>query len=251
MAAGFVLWQVHDMYSKKNKKDAAISSRVREMEDKRQKRYDELLDNLEKRQNDLYDVLLENQKSSEERYQELIDKILNGINQPHILSSEENQRMTKIDEEIDIFLERTLAVCNASRVSLIKFHNGGNDMLGNSILKMSMSNEKCAAGVTHNIGSFQNQLRSFSTYLMKELNERGLCFIENVENVKNIDTSLYEYFNQTGTKSFFAIAIHNIKDNTVIGFISIEYTNCEYFDMKQVKHCLKDKQLKIEAVLNL
>ena len=130
------MWQVHDMYSRKNKKDAAVSSRVKEMEDKRQKRYDELLDNLEKKTDELYDVLVKNQESAEERYKQLLDKMLDSINQPHVLSSEENKRMTKIDEEIDIFLERTLAVCNASRVSLIKFHNGGNDMLGNSILKM-------------------------------------------------------------------------------------------------------------------
>lgn len=246
-----MLWQVHDMYVRKNKKDVSISSRVREMEDKRQKRYDELLDNLEEKTNDLYNILLENKNASEDRYQELIDRILNGINQPHVLSSEENKRMTKIDEEIDIFLERTLAICNASRVSLVKFHNGGNDMLGNSILKMSMSNEKCAAGVTHNISSFQNQLRSFSTFLIKELNEKGLCFIEDYENIKEIDTSLYEYLNQIGTKAYFAKAIRNIKDNTVIGFISIEYVNNEHIDIKQVKHCLNDKQLKIEAVLNL
>ena len=31
------------------------------MEDKRQKRYDELLDNLEKKTEDLYNILLENQ----------------------------------------------------------------------------------------------------------------------------------------------------------------------------------------------
>lgn len=239
------------MYVKKNKKDAAVSSRVKEMEDKRQKRYDELLDNLEKKSDNLYDILMESKNISEKKYQELIDKVLEGIKQPHILSSEENQRMTKIDEEIDVFLDRTLIACNASRVSLIKFHNGGNDMLGNSILKMSMSNEKCAAGVTHNISSFQNQLRSFSTFLIKELNEKGLCFIEDVENLKKIDTSLYDYFVQTGTKAYFAKAIHNIKDDVVIGFIGIGFVSNEHIDMEQVKHCLNDKQLKIEAVLNL
>ena len=105
------------------------------------------------------------------RYDKIIEQILEAVRQPHILTTEENNRMTKIDEEIDIFLEKTLVACNASRVSLIKYHNGGNDMLGNSILKMSMSNEKCAAGVFHILGSFQNQLRSFSTLLVKELNE--------------------------------------------------------------------------------
>ena len=159
--------------------------------------------------------------------------------------------MTKIDEEIDVFLEKTLVACNASRVSLIKYHNGGNDMLGNSILKMSMSNEKCAAGVIHILGSFQNQLRSFSTLLVKELNEKGICFIEDIENIKNIDNSIYQYLKQIGIKAKYTIAITNIKTNCVIGYMSIDFANNEHIDLEQVKHCLQDKKLKIEALLNL
>ena len=75
LCAGFVLWELHDMYINKKKKDVSVSSRVKEMEDKRQERYDELLDNLEKKTEDLYNILLENQKSTEKKYTELINKI--------------------------------------------------------------------------------------------------------------------------------------------------------------------------------
>ena len=44
LCAGFVLWQIKDMYDNKKKKDSSVSKRVVEMEDKRQRRYDELLD---------------------------------------------------------------------------------------------------------------------------------------------------------------------------------------------------------------
>lgn len=210
-----------------------------------------MLDDLQSKQNAFYDLLLENNRKMEDRYDKMIQQILEAIKQPHLLSEEENNRMTKIDEEIDSYLEKILNACDATRASLVKYHNGGNDMLGNSILKMSMSNEKCAAGIMHIQRNFQNQLRSFSTLLGKELNEKGICFIENVENVKNIDNSLYQYMKQVGIVAKYTTAITNTKTGVVIGYLSIDFGNNEHINLEQVKHCLNDKKLKIEALLNL
>lgn len=251
LCAGFVLWQIKDMYDNKKKKDSSVSKRVVEMEDKRQKRYDELLDNLEKKTNDLYTLLVEKEKQSEEKYQDLLNRFLEEVKKPHVLTEEENDRMTKIDAEIDSFLEKALETNNASRVHLVKYHNGGNDMLGNSILKMSMSNERCAAGVAHLSSGFQNQLRSAFTYWIKELNEEGYCYINDIENIKDIDTSLYQYMKQTGIKAKYGIAIRNTQTNCVVGYLCIDFLNKNDVNFEQVKHCLEDKKLRIEALLNL
>ena len=87
-----------------------------------------MLDDMQTKKNDFYNLLKENKKRSDERFDKIIEQIIETVKQPDILTTEENNRMTKIDEEIDIFLEKTLVACNASRVSLIKYHNGGNDM---------------------------------------------------------------------------------------------------------------------------
>ena len=258
VAAGFVMWQIYNYIKHRNDLDAKEIDKKQQQdkneiknEELKTDRYEKMLDDMQTKQNDFYNLLMENQKRSDERFDKIIEQIIETVKQPHILTTEENNRMTKIDEEIDIFLEKTLVACNASRVSLIKYHNGGNDMLGNSILKMSMSNEKCAAGIIHILGSFQNQLRSFSTLLVKELNEKGICFIEDIENIKNIDNSIYQYLKQIGIKAKYAIAITNIKTNCVIGYMSIDFASNEHIDIEQVKHCLQDKKLKIEALLNL
>lgn len=258
MAAGFVLWQVYTSIVNRNKED---KSKIKNQEKKdeqvlkedeaKSNRYEKMLDDINNRQDEFYKLLISKQEDSEKRYEKMLDEMIEMAKKPHVLTSEENQRMTKIDEEIDDFLEKTLIACDASRVCLVKYHNGGNDMLGNSILKMSMSNEKCAAGVIHTMSSFQNQLRSFSTFLMKELNEKGICFIEDVENLKSIDNSLYQYLKQIGIKAKYSIAIRNTKTNVVIGYFSIEYANNEHINIEQVKQCLKDKRLKIETLLNL
>lgn len=251
LAAGFVLWQIRDMYMTKKDKDKSVSSRVKEMEDKRQKRYDELLDNLEKKTDDLYNILLENQRETERKYEKLVEKILNDASKPHVLSEEENKRMTKIDEEINLFLEKALVSTKASRISLVKYHNGGNDMLGNSILKMSMSNEKCGAGVLHLMHAFQNQLRSAFTYWIKQLDDNGYCFVDDVETLENLDGSLYQYLKQAGVKATYAVAIKNTKTDNVIGFLVADYLSREDVNIEQIQHCLNDKKLKIEALLNL
>ena len=251
LCAGFVLWQIKDMYDNKKKKDASVSKRVMEMENKRQERYDELLDGLEKKADDLYTLLIEKEKKSEENFHEILNQFLEEVKKPHVLSEEENNRMTKIDEEIDLFLEKALEINNASRVHLVKYHNGGNDMLGNSILKMSMSNERCAAGVAHLSGTFQNQLRSAFAYWVKELNEQGYCFISDIEDIREQDTSLYQYMKQTGIKAKYGIAIRNTQTGCVIGYLCIDFLNKDDVNFEQVKHCLEDKKLKIEALLNL
>lgn len=251
LCAGFVLWQLHDMYTTKKNKDASVTSRVKEMENKRQMRYDKLLDDLQKKTDEYYDLLLEKQKESDRKYQELIEKILSAAQKPHLLTEEENSRMTKIDEEIDLFLEKALISSKASRVSLVKYHNGGNDMLGNSILKMSMSNEKCAAGVIHLLNNFQNQLRSAFAYWVKELGDKGYCFIEDVEDVKDLDNSIYQYMKQCGVKAKYGIAIKNTVTGSVIGYLCMDFSDKDDIDLEQIKHCLNDKKLKIEALLNL
>lgn len=251
LCAGFVLWEVHDLYMERKKKDASESLKNDKLEDKKEKRYDEMLDNLQEKTDELYNILLEGQKETDKRYQELVDKILNGIKQPHILSEEENNKMTKMDEEIDLLLGRALQASNASRVHLVKYHNGGNDMLGNSILKMSMSNEICAAGIEHITNSFQNQLRSSFSYWVKELNETGVCYIKDIEDIKSVDDSIYQYMEQTGVKAKFGIAIRNNITNIVIGYICMDFLNKADVNLEQITHCLDDKRKKIETLLNL
>lgn len=251
LCAGFVLWELHDMYVNKKHKDASVSKRVIEMENKRQARYDEMLDNLEKKTDDLYNLLVEKEKRADEKYDNLLHDFLNEMRKPHILTEEENDRMTKIDEDIDVLLEKALNANNASRVHLVKYHNGGNDMLGNSILKMSMSNEKCAAGVAHIMNSFQNQLRSAFTYWIKELNEKGYCYIEDAESMDGVDNSIYQYMKQTGVKAKYGIAIKNDKTGAVIGYLCIDFSSKDNVNIDQIESCLRDKKNKIETLLTI
>lgn len=251
LCAGFVLWLVRDMYIRHKKNASSMQSKIDEKEKENQKKDDEIIQSLQSKTDELYNIIIEYQKKTDERYQELVKQLLDSIHEPHILSDEENSRMTKIDMKIDELLERALESCQASRVHLVKYHNGGNDMLGNSILKMSMSNEKCSAGVIHILNSFQNQLRTSFAYWIKELNETNYCYIEDVEDIKDIDSSIYQYMKQTGIQAKYGAAIKNTQTDSVIGYLCIDFLNKNDANLDQIRHCLNDKKAKIETLLNL
>ena len=72
-----------------------------------------------------------------------------------------------------------------------------------------------------------------------------------VETLENLDGSLYQYLKQTGVKATYAVAIKNTKTDNVIGFLVADYLSREDVNIEQIQHCLNDKKLKIEALLNL
>lgn len=250
LSAGLILFFVWDMYHSKKTKEKQTTARVIKMEDGRQQQYEELIKNLQTKTEEFYSMLKRDRAEMEEKYDKLVQQIIEQIKVPHVLSKEENEKMTKIDDEINFFLDRVLQICKASRVCLIKYHNGGVDMNGNSILKMSITNEKCAAGVLPIQGNFQNQLRSAFAYWVKQLNDNGYCFIHNIDTIETVDNSMYQYMKQVGTKAKFGISIQS-RDKVPIGYLTIDFMSIDDINLEQVKHCLEDKKIKIETLMNL
>ena len=56
---------------------------------------------------------------------------------------------------------------------------------------------------------------------------------------------------QCGIKAKYGMAIKNTSTGSVIGYLCMDFINKNDIDIEQVKHCLNDKKLKIEALLNL
>ena len=56
---------------------------------------------------------------------------------------------------------------------------------------------------------------------------------------------------QCGVKAKYGIAIKNTVTGSVIGYLCMDFSDKDDIDLEQIKHCLNDKKLKIEALLNL
>lgn len=200
-------------------------------EDDKDTKLNELMDKVQK-QNDM-----------------LVQQIVSGVVK-HNLSDEQNSSLTKIEKEINQYLKEIQMKTNASRVSLVRYHNGNKGLDGLSFLKMSMTNECVRMGIQPIMHEFQNYFRSFLPYWSQQLDETGICYIDDVEDVKDLDNSLYGYLKTRGVQSKYGIALRNMSD-TVIGFICVEYLDKDCVNKDTVEECLRDKKLKIETLLNL
>jgi len=220
--------------------------------DKRDKQIDKNNKTQDDRYAELLNIILEQNKQNQEMLQkqlsELSSSVIKGVT-GHVLPDDENNSLSKIESDINDCLKRALNKTGSSRVCLVRFHNGGRDMNGLSFLKMSMTNESVKLGLSSLMPEFQNMFRSFFSYLCEKLVEEGHCYVDNINILKDVDTTMYEFLYSRDIKSIYSIPILN-KNNTVIGFIYIECANNTEVDRAQVEECLHDKKIKIETLLN-
>lgn len=207
--------------------------------------------------NILFNTMIEqNQKNYEtlvdiikNKLDDVSNNVINGVT-THRISATENTLLSEKESQINNCLKKVQQKTNAARVGLVRFHNGGRDMNGLSFLKMSMTNECPGTGFASIMPDFQNLFRSFFSYLCESLIKDGKCYINNIEILKTIDTTMYEYFLSRNIKAAYSIAIEN-NEGSIIGFIIVEFTDKDSIDFNQVDSCLHDKKIKIETILNL
>lgn len=224
--------------NKDDEKDRKIEHKDEVLEDK----FNALIDLLQK-QNAEY------QEQQAKNTEFLIQNIINGITN-HVPSNEENTKLTKVTEEIDHILQQILLDTNASRVSLIQYHNGGRGVNKQSFLKMSMTNEQVQLGVKPVISSFKDQFRSGLAYLTRELNKYGICYISDYNTLQDVDNSMYEFMLDRGIQADYCIAVCN-ESKMVIGFISVEFINKDKANKDIINKALNDKQKVVETLLSL
>lgn len=167
--------------SKEDEKDRHIYKQEDDLENK----FNKMLELIQKQNQDYQNQQAKNTEM-------LMQNIINGV-VSHVPSVEENNKLTRVTEEIDKDLQEILIETKASRTSLVQYHNGGKGINKQSFLKMSMTNEQVQLGVKPFISDFKDQFRSVLSYFVKELNDKGYCYIENYESMIDKDTSMYEF----------------------------------------------------------
>lgn len=201
-------------------------------------------------------------KRTEEREREqskmnrtLIEKLIGARFEPeqhHDIAEDIFQE--QINHSIDQVLEHLRASVKASRALMVRYHNGLYDLVGNSAVKMSITNEKVAIGVKPAMPGFQQQFRSLFGYWCREIREGNYCTIPDISSLKDIgENTFHEFFEGLGVGSVFGKAIHN-KEGYTIGFTVVEYLGSyeDYgIEEEQIRECLRDKTNKISGLISL
>ena len=189
-----------------------------------------------------------NLDAEREMNKELIQQIVDGIAN-HGLSHSENASLTVMNQNIDAILQDILIETNASRVSLVQYHNGGKGINKQAFLKMSMTNEKIQLGVKPIISDFKDQFRSVLGYFVNEIEANGHCYITDVNEMIEKDIGMYEFMRNRGVESKFGYAIHD-SNNMVIAFICVEYGSKAKATVETIDTSFKEHYREIERLLN-
>jgi len=183
-----------------------------------------------------------------EQNKKLLEHILEYT--PYAITPKKYDENVAIDKEINSILTKLKDSLNPTRTYLVTFHNGGKDLSGLSFLKMSMRNEVTSPNIKPLQPEFQSIFRNTFAYWCNEISEKGQCYIKNIDEVKDKDSSLYDFMSIRDITSLYGKAVRN-KDGHIIGFIGVEYMSKPTVTMERIEHCLTDKKNKVEALLNL
>ena len=204
------------------------------------------LEEQEKRIEDFFaDVLEAQRKQNDTLLSQLMDKVVY-----HTPGVNETKQLNEILQGTNKILKDILLETNASRVCLVQYHNGGRGVNKQSFLKMSVTNEEMQVGETAIMPRFKDQFRSALSYLVNTIDKEDKCYIENAEDMKEIDYGTYDFLKMRDVNQVFLKALHG-EDNMIIGFLMISFNNHNKnkADIKKIDSVLDVKSAAIETLL--
>lgn len=205
-----------------------------------------------RRQKEYYEdraALAEERKEYKSDYKKLVEDIINGVNGHH-LTPQESKSVAQIEKKINDTIQEILEKTKASRVCIVKYHNGQRDMTGMAFLKMSMTNEVVNRGVAPLMGDFKDLFRSYLAYWCHELEINHKCIIKDTNDMQNIDINMYEYLRTRNIEAKYGIALTNLEGD-IIGFLCVEYLDKEDFNLENIEEVLDKQGKKIETLITL
>lgn len=114
---------------------------------------------------------------------------------------------------------------------------------------MSVRNEIDAPGIKPLRPDFQNVFRNTLAYWCNEILVKDYCYIDDVEEMKEVDTGMYDFMSSRGVQSKYGVSILN-HEQLLIGFICVEFMSEHEADINNISKTLMNNKSKIETLLN-
>lgn len=160
-----------------------------------------------------------------DRYDRLVKTLVDVIQRGPIHTVKEQEDDRNLHELIQHNLD-SLVAAGAVRAYYFTFHNGGRNVLGHGLLKMSVFAESVSHG-DHIMGRYQSIPRSMFTFGYKKLDEIGDYYILNVNDVENEDQASYNFLTEHGAKAALFRAAKS-DDGLIIGFVGVEFDTTDF-----------------------
>lgn len=226
---GFALWGIY----------AIVKSKIKAREKKEKQQLEIEEENARAKRE------LARDAAEDERYDRLVKTLVEAIQRGPVHTVKEQETDRRVHEMIQHHLDCLVAE-GASRAYYFTFHNGGRNVLGHGLLKMSVSAESVARG-EHIITKYQNIPRSMFTFGYRRLDEDGDYYILNVEDIESTDQASYNFLTEHGAKAALFRAA-KADDGLIVGFVGMEFDNLD-FDFEKQKANIAKKTSRIAGAI--
>lgn len=210
---------------------------------------------MNEKQQEMNKAQQEANRLQEERLTGMLHTVMTGVTQIndntklyHTKSEEDenHQAGTIINKE----LQRLQQVTRGSRAACFVYHNGGRDIAGRSFQKMSMLYEATDVSTSSIMLQHQNVPRMLYPVINQKIAEQRCYYVENIENIRDIDPTTYGLLVDRNVNSVFIGAILK-SDDMVMGYVTIEFIAPFNGDLTRLKKELKHATTKISGVLEM
>lgn len=180
-------------------------------------------------------------------FRELIQAAFDEIENKHAKQRKLLGDQSK-NNQVYIILEKLLTSLEADSVSLFEYHNGGLNMKGTNFQKLSCTNQVVKNGISPTQTYFQNLFQSTFQFIVTELQQKGECFIPNIEDIKVEYYHTYKHLCSYGISSSYNMCLKD--DNIIIGFLQVNYiNNPKFFNETEIRELLRSSVDQLEELI--
>lgn len=180
-------------------------------------------------------------------FRELIQAAFDEIENKHAKQRKLLGDQSK-NNQVYIILEKLLTSLGADSVSLFEYHNGGLNMKGTNFQKLSCTNQVVKNGISPTQTYFQNLFQSTFQFIVTELQQKGECFIPNIEDIKTQYYHTYKHLCSYGINSSYNMCLKD--DNIIIGFLQVNYiNNPKFFNETEIRELLRSSVDQLEELI--
>lgn len=157
------------------------------------------------------------------------------------------------EEDLNIVstMEYYKELLDADRILLFEFHNGDHYSNFRNALRMSASYEVYRAGLEESMSKCTGLPIAIMPHLIAEITSNGFFICKDIEDIKNIMPSTYNFKKSIGLKSFYDTAIKD-KNGCIVGFVAVQWNkimpDIDNEDVKKLVWRLEESIQKITAM---
>lgn len=188
---------------------------------------------------------IERRKQEMERDLRILEQLKDLIRPKHTVEEQNNDLQTN---SFIIKQLNCLVAEGCDRAYMFTCHNGGQDVLGRGLLKISITQEAIGDNIMPIMNRYLNVPRTLFPILYSELNKHDYYNIDNIEDIKKTDPFTYQFLHEHGVNMAMFRAIKR-DDGLIVGFVGMEYIHKTCEDIKKAGKNIDKKTNRITGAL--